>query len=247
MRGRHSPRFLVACMPKSGSTFLTVTIASLPGLKQRSLIRHGGRREQELDPGKLRKHSRSSYAAQHHVRYNEGTKWAIERFNLLPIVLTRDIFDVCISLKDHFRREGVENPMGYVNVGMTDWEDDRLELYIAQMIIPWYFNFYLTWLDAEWKISVNYTELKNSPGEALERIIREAGLSFTSENVDAAIEKASNGQTRKNASIEGRGISLNQRAREHIFSLAAHYPDVDFSELGIIRKNTTILNAKYRN
>jgi hypothetical protein len=63
--GYQTAHFLVACMPKSGSTFLTEALASLPGFKRAVLVPQHGRREQELERRQLQKYWFAKYATQH--------------------------------------------------------------------------------------------------------------------------------------------------------------------------------------
>src|ERR1700735_4223003 len=59
---------LIACMPKSGSTFLSDVIGQCPDFRRAVLTPSAGRREQEIDEQLLRRLDRVSFVAQHHVR-----------------------------------------------------------------------------------------------------------------------------------------------------------------------------------
>lgn len=150
-------------MPKSGSTYLTAILGRMPGMKIVSLVPGYDRREQELDIGMLRATDGIDYVAHHHVRFSRPTMTLLDHFCIKPVVQVRNIFDIVVSIKDHLRNESIEGSMGYVVPEMVRWDDQQLERFIVQMMIPWYFNFYMSWRDCESRILVRYEELIRTP------------------------------------------------------------------------------------
>ena len=228
-----SQHLLVACQPKSGSTYLTRIISCLPDFRTASLVPGYGRREQELDASLLASFHSSNYVAHHHVRYSEATGVLLNRFHVKPVVLVRDIFDIVVSLRDHFRRESVESSMGFVFPYMKDWPDAQLEGFIAQMIVPWYFNFYLSWLECENRFMLNYEDLRTDAFAAVMSINDHFSLGYDSVAINRAVELANSSFTRKNQAIAGRGASLDAATKDAIYEMASYYDGVDFSPMGI--------------
>lgn len=226
---------LVACMPKSGSTFLSAALANLPGFQGVGLSPGYGRREQELDPLLMLFNHRTNYVAQQHVRYSATTEMWRQNFGIKPVVLVRGIFDVIPSIRDHFRREDTVAPMGYVTQEMAEWEDSKLDYFIATMLIPWYFNFYRSWLDCKDKLMVRYEDLNADSVSVVRRIVEHHGLGFSRETIESAVNKAQGGFTRRNQAIVGRGQGLGEEVKARIYEMADFYPGVDFSPIGIIR------------
>ncbi|MEM8662881.1 MAG: hypothetical protein AAGF49_02005, partial [Pseudomonadota bacterium] len=92
-RPRHPIHILLACMPKSGSTFLAQILINMPGMRRERLVPDFERREQELCPQRLREAQALTeglhrvwrergepralaprgFAAQHHVRHSRPT------------------------------------------------------------------------------------------------------------------------------------------------------------------------------
>ena len=99
------PHVLVACMPKSASTFLTGVLAELPGMRRAPLTAAYGWREQTLDVVQLARFDLEFYVCQQHLRYSADVGALIGEYRLTPVVLTRNIFDVVASVRDHFRNE----------------------------------------------------------------------------------------------------------------------------------------------
>lgn len=227
-------RVLLACMPKSGSTFLCNAIAALPKFTATTLVPEWGRREQEIDESSLEKASfLGNFVAQHHVRYSDSTRNLIVKHALSSIVLVRNIYDVIPSFIDHHRNESLLHPMAFVPEGIQSWSFDESALFVTNMIIPWYFNFYLSWDEVQDKLIVKYEDWVSQPENELSRICRYLQLDVTSQDIQFAVSTTINASPRKNTVRPGRGALLPQECIDHVNTMARFYRDVDFSPLGI--------------
>lgn len=224
---------LIACMPKSGSTYLRMLLAGLPDMRSASLVPGHGRREQELDVGRLRATYSLNYVAQHHIRYSSPLGELLDQFDVKPIVLVRNIFDIVISVRDHFRNESVEGSMAYIHPDMILWEDRKLEHFIVTMCIPWYFNFYMSWTDCSAKCLVRYEDLVHSPASVVGVICKEFSVESSPEMIDRTVDAANMLNTRKNQGIIGRSKDLEDTTKEQILEMASFYEDVDFTPIGL--------------
>ena len=105
-------RILLACMPKSGSTFLSDLICALPDFKRAKLSpTPAGGRQHELDEGRLRRAGHGNFVGQVHVLNSDWTAKMCTDFGLKPVVLVRSLPDAIVSLRDHIRREGGAGPL----------------------------------------------------------------------------------------------------------------------------------------
>lgn len=205
----------------------------LPGFEGTSWVPDYGRREQELCLDRLNSDllckRNSSLVAQHHVRYSSTTAEYIERFDLKPLVLVRRFFDVVPSLIDHHRNTSIVYPMAFVQSDVVAWDIERAAHFVVDMVLPWYFNFYVSWLECDSKCLVTYEELQSSPAELIEDICFAFGISSCPSEIEAAIKKASSSQTRLNFGVVGRGDTLPDSCKEKIYKMARYYTGVDFS------------------
>jgi len=224
---------LLACFPKSGSTYLSAVLANLPGFSKVQLVSVYGKREQEIEPALIALNADRNYVAQHHVRYSEATAELIRQFSLKPIVLVRNIFDAIISFRDHIRNESVLFPMAYASPCCVAWDDERLETFIADMIAPWYFNFFASWSEAPEKLLLRYEDLQSNPHAVLRCARSHFNIACTDKDIEAAILAAQSQATRKNKAINGRGQSLSENARLHIHRLASYYDGLDLTPMGL--------------
>jgi hypothetical protein len=198
-----------------------------------SLVPGYDRREQELDIGMLRAADGIDYVAHHHIRFSRPTMTLLNHFCIKPVVQVRNIFDIVVSLRDHLRNESLEGSMGYVAPGMERWDDAHLERFIVQMMIPWYFNFYMSWLDCRSKCLVRYEDLIRNPESVVAGICEQAMLKFSAEQIAYSIQAADQSFTRKNVGVAGRGQGIKDETRYLVHDMAAFYDGVDFSPLGL--------------
>jgi len=219
---------LLACMPKSGSTFLSTAIGNLAGFRNGSFIPAYDRREQELDDRYIRKWRFSGHRAviaQQHVRFSQPTQGLIKRFDMKTVVLIRDLFDVIVSIRDHFRHDVTTSPMAFFNERHRTLDDRQLEEAIARLEMPWYINFYMSWREANGVVWVNYEDLARDPHASIEKILDSCGLSVCDTAVERAIEMARHGKTRFNRGITGRGGSLAPETRKIVLDALKFYPE----------------------
>ena len=224
---------LLACMPKSGSTFLSATIGHLPNFYNVSLVPGFERREQELDHLNLLYYNRMNFIAQHHVKYSETLKKQMNQFSIRPLVLIRNIFDVMVSLRDHIRAESRIGPLVYIPFNVSKWSDEKLEIFLAINCIPWYISFYLSWQECEKKLLINYADLLLNPNAVLDQIFSYANININTKHKKLILEKGGNSFTRKNKAVNGRGKDIHPEARAHIMRVVSYYDEYDLSPIGI--------------
>lgn len=248
-------RIIVACMPKSGSTFLAAMIANLPGMRRVSLVPGHMRREQEICLKRLEEENAKTrlitelyrrkelvvpirprgFVAQMHLRYSEPTAEILENYNITPVVLVRNIFDIVMSVRDHFYSTGPHMAMAYCSEAMRKWPEEKMHHFIADMVIPWYINFFMCWRDCPNKLLVTYEGLTSNNENTLRDVAAFAGIRVSKKAIADAIANTDQAKTRKNKATVGRGQELAQSVKDKILHLASHYPNVDFSPIGLPR------------
>lgn len=252
-RGANSRAVLVACMPKSGSTFLSTVLASLPGYRREHVVPSYHRREQELeeseierafeatqtlrrafDRGELRTpHRPRAFVAQHHVKHNIGSQAMIEKYGLVPVCLVRNIFDVVVSLRDHVVRESPDTSAAYIDESMAQWPPERMYEFLVDMAVPWYLHFYVSWFKADNRVLVTYEDLVADPRREVRRILKFGQLPWNSDGIEEALERAAGQDVRRNVGTVGRGAGLPAELKDRVRHYCGYYPEVDFAPIGI--------------
>jgi hypothetical protein len=227
-------------MPKTGSTFLTNTLSELTGFEKYGLSFRFRNNEQELYlPHLIDTYSRG-IDTQQHVRANESTLQLLESFNIRPVILVRNLFDIIVSLYDHLHKDSLEMPMFLVNDQFYSLGNAKKRYdFIIEMGLPWYFSFYVSWyyacqhsrIKALW---VTYEEVMRDKVAALKSIIDFYGIEKTDDEIRLSIERSSRGNIRLNKGISGRGKSeLTKEQQGKIIKYTKYYPGIDFSKIGI--------------
>ena len=228
-------RVLLACMPKSGSTYVCKIFAQLPGFVEAVLVPGYGRREQELCHERLLAYAATpeSFIAQHHVRYSHVTRSYIEEFSLEPVVLVRNVFDVVPSLIDHHRLDSTVYPAAFAPEECAGWDFERAAAFVTYMAIPWYFNFFVSWTACQEKILVTYEDVILDAIGVMRRICDFWRIDVPRRDIAEAVLRADALPTRKNLAVRGRGDALPQTCKRHIRNMAAFYSGTDFSSIGL--------------
>jgi len=223
-------RILVACMPKSGSTFLTDVLSKLPGMRRAHLVAGYGRREQEFDLEQLINHSGLNYVSQLHLRPSQLTRELLAAFSLRPVFLYRNIWDVMASLRDHMHAHSLDWSMARIDPAFREWDELRQYQFLARAMMPWFIDFYVSWTVEPDKLAVSYEELMADPEGITGRIAAWAGLDTTAEDIMRALAETGHSAT-FNKGGSGRGKAVPPAARADVEALARFYPDVDFTPL----------------
>ena len=224
--GRPPAHILIACMPKSGSSFLSGVIERLPGYRRVQLIPDYDRREHELDEFCLRQVDRHSYVAQHHVRYSHWTGAMCRDYTLAPVVLVRNLLDVAVSLRDALRKDGPVWPFIFAEPHHAGLSDAELEEMIVRLALPWYVNFYMGWRQAPDALLVQYEDLMADPVGTVRRVLAHAGEAASTADIEAAVrEVTADDQTRFNVGLVGRGAGLRPDLVRDVLQMVDFYPE----------------------
>lgn len=243
LRRRTKAHILIACMPKSGSTFLATAMAAHNGFRRVRLVPAWGSREQELCQIRLSRYNHAPYVAQHHVRNSEWTQQLITTYGMTPIVLVRDLCDVVVSFRDHLRKESRVFSMAYFTEDHLRLEDAALEEAIIRLAMPWYLNFYAGWRADPNAMIVFYEDLLANPIKTVASVFERANVNTNVDQIALALQRCEKGQTRFNVGITGRGCSLAREASAAMLRLLDCYPEFNGDELFKRTRNTATTNA----
>jgi len=231
----------LVCAPKSGSTWLTRILQDTLKWDSVKLVPSFGNREQEVDLSPLlAKGITGNLLTPHlHCRYSEYTHEIIDNLDTKVILQVRDIFDTLISFYDHIEKEGPTFPSGYMN--QESWDalsEFQRWSYLTDLVIPWYFNFYCSWLcsplykDGRVKL-ITYNELRNHTVDTVSDVLKFCEEPTDSIRIQKTLDKLKKKNTRQNKGIVGRGDSLPQELKDRIKSFTQYYPTVDFTPMGL--------------
>lgn len=230
---------VIACMPKSGSTFLNQAITHLTGYEQAQLTFAYLQNENELYLPHLRAVAERNTVTQIHCRATEANIQLLQAFGIRPIVQMRSLYDLVVSYTDFWDKGATKNTF-FAGRWDSFERADKFDIIIDNWI-PWYLAFYVSWMDVirdkrlECHI-VRYEDMVDDKSNTLAQIAGFYGLSQTLVECVRVVESVDGqgAQTRLNKGIVGRGNDqLTDAQKDRIRRLASYYPDVDFGLIGI--------------
>lgn len=232
---------LVSAFPKSGSTYLTRLLSEVTGYPRGHFVQFYGHNEQDLCEFRLMNSLGGKHVIHQHVKGTNNNILLMKKYNIKPVVLVRNIFDVLYSLRDHIKNEDHKTPICYVHKQYISMDENEKLSYLARFCIPWYLNFYVSWLEASEEIAtfwLTYEELFSPRKDKLvSEILGFNGLQFDLDLIQNSVMKmkSENKNIRLNVGRSGRGGQLPSADREAIFDMARAWslPSGTFDRIGI--------------
>lgn len=181
---QRGPNVYIACMPKSGSSFLANSISK--GLNHSFSIITSSRsknpshfginpREQELCElaivKKLITNKKDSLVAQHHTKASPYTTQILSAYNFRIIVIVRNIFDLIVSADDMWMKWDMSNPYNNgPNILPLNFNEMKLEnryKILAYSLGIWCIQFYASWMRQK-KMGTTFLEVNYDTDIALD-------------------------------------------------------------------------------
>ena len=230
---------VVACFPKSGSTFLTRKLSALPTCLLEPLVPFGERREQELDEGiireVLRKHKGGHVIAHQHVRLNANTADLAIRYPIRFVVLVRDLMDCLVSLADHMSDESTLFPQSFWSNRLhDDLEKANLSRIHAVTVTnaPWFINFYLSWVLWQEEYPEIPPPLFQNVESTITSLVSQFGIQAGKNDITRVLEEQTFSRLNKGISGRGRKYFLkDSKAASALDQIIQCYPNIDFSQI----------------
>ena len=149
--------FLVA-QPKAGTTHMTFCLKRYFNAEYGSvnLWENRGIEVQDILPQKTHELilSPTNFIVKPHMQATPNNLNTLHHFQIRPIIMTRDIFDTVISMRDHFNKdiESDSRKMVPMPLGMPFYHDSYQQLdplqrtdYIIDYVAPWLLMFQYGW------------------------------------------------------------------------------------------------------
>ena len=210
---------LIACMPKSGSTFLRLCLQEILKYKRGRFNYAFERQEQELYYPYMIDLWNKNVVIQQHLKATGPNLQLLNKFSIQPVILTRNIFDVVVSIRDYLLKEGVEKfPSVYATDEFLKMQKSDQYDFIITYALPWYFFFFVSWQNAIYEnkinaLMLNYEELIDNWEYSIIKILKYYNLEYNRNDVNTGIQSVyslKNINYRFNRGVCGRGmIELN--------------------------------------
>jgi hypothetical protein len=240
LSGKDKPMIVVAAAPRTGSTFLSNVLIQVTKLQNFRLCSGYSTNEHDLYLPALCMMNNSGCVSQMHMKGTFHNASLMNRFNIRPIILVRNIFDIVASLFDDLRMKEERSGYHIGKIGFSflwldsatkNLNDDDLIDMIIDLAIPWYVNFYVSWYRLTEQhivnpIWVNYEDLMNDKNNTVISILNFIDFPFNGEINSTILNKK---HSTYNKGGSGRGdIFLSDERKRRIMKKFSYYEDVNF-------------------
>lgn len=234
-----APHLFIACLPKSGSSFLRNALLQVTGFRDTFLFYAGAPNEHDLYLPTLLEFATVPTVTQQHARASEANVHLLQGFGMRPVVLVRNLFDALVSLDD-FYHSGASFSTFFFPDYLRLTPEERLDLIVDQ-VAPWYLQFYASWVRVEQErrlplLWLTYEEMIADKPGTLRRLLEFWHLPRDEARLAAALSQVEGDRkaTRFNQGVTGRGeLRLSVAQRERIVRLTRSFPLTSFARLGI--------------
>ena len=233
--GKH---LLIACFPKSGSTFLKEVLVQATGFPEQHLAFANGQNDTGLYLPDMLNSARDDNVTQIHLRATNSNLNMLQGFSIRPVILVRNIYDVLLSFKEF--HDQISNQISFFDRYDSLDEDQRLDLIVDDRA-SWYIGFFAGWqravragqIDALW---LTYENLMENKVDKVSEVLRFYGVERSREAISGVIDQVNGNKaaTRFNKGVSGRGrAQFSDAHRAQISRIAGYHPDTDFSMIGL--------------
>ena len=223
---------------KSASTFFALALAAATGRRMVPAVPSFDWREQEFDSfGTLALRDRA-VVLHSHTRYSSATRYFLREVGTPPVLIVRDLLDSLMSLWDHLRDDGPEVPMALVHQRDLRRDDAEMLDFLVDVVAVWYVQFFAGWMRASATAGqcagarLRHRDRRHGHGDRIG--LPACRRSDTTHGGHLpVIEEVRLAKPRFNQGTSGRGARFGRDRLARVERLAAFYPDVDFSPIGI--------------
>ncbi len=216
-RSGHS--IFIAAMPKSASTYLVRLIEEATGFIPHSYT-YNPHQEQDLYLPRLTDGYGMNTVSHQHTRPSPKNLDLMEKFNIKPVILTRNLPDVIISHKYLLLKDSLNQPSVHAPEEFKSWHEDKQLDFIVDFAGSWCTQFVGQWhehaKDALW---LTYEDVTASPEKALAQVLDYYHISYKDEDIQKAVKVV------VNSDKEGHGKKLSKAQLDRLKQFASHYPD----------------------
>ena len=235
---RRAPCLFVSAFPKSGSTFLVTALVHTSGYS-RYFLGQNFNSEHDLNFPRLVDSWAMPIVSHQHTRATPPNLEYLKQFKIRPVILTRNLSDCLVSLRDHLCKESLITPTFCAQQGFADWSAEQQFDALVDLAAGWYLDFYSGWRQAQAAgvdmLWLDYSTLVTQPGQSLKQVMDFYRLPISDAQIQDAVNRTMThgNTTRKNVGISGRGQSALTGAQfTRLEALTRHYPDTDFTSIG---------------
>jgi len=231
---------LVTSFPKSASRRLVDMFNSVPNIVEVNLNFSLRAVEAEsLDFGYLTAYQLLDYISHLHTHCYYTLPLHLQFFDVRTIILTRNIFDVLVSIKDHLDKSNHLSHIVHVPESYSEFSDEEKYNFVINHVTPWLIKFHISWDKAirkNWVIAtwLDSSDFIKNPMISMEKIFTELKIDKNDFDFEKMIKYADEKKSNLNVGIAGRGNRILSKNQIQMVKLIAEpYREHDMSLIGL--------------
>jgi hypothetical protein len=225
----HPPVIFCSYLPKVASTYLFAVIQELTGFVYRNISWGYDQNEQNIIFNTAINYVHESYVSKLMCKATQANLEIIEIMAFKPLIITRPITDIIISLNDHFENESYLWPHIYLNKEFLKYSQTKRLDIIIDHFTPWTIDYLNSWIDAKKRLTnllwITYDDITKDLENTLILIQDYYQIKFNLSKLKSIQEKVRTKKNRFNIGVTDRGKSiLTQDQHDRLASFFKHHP-----------------------
>jgi sulfotransferase family protein len=190
---KNATHVFIACLPKSGSTFLAKTLADATGFDFFQFQTIRGTHDHNIDVGLFLSNLNKDTVTQLHIKPNNLNGELFKKYKVKVVFLHRSIIDSLKSFHNHILNENNEWFMFSVAKDFNHWAIEKQFNFLIDLVVPWYINFLVSWKaeinKKEIKIlDIDFEDFKNDNFTTIKEILFFYNLRLSDDKIESAIK-----------------------------------------------------------
>ncbi|MGS2726865.1 sulfotransferase domain-containing protein [Psychroserpens sp. BH13MA-6] len=222
----------IACLPKSGSTFLANALVNTTNFDFIQFQPVRGTNDHNLDPGVFLSSLNKNTVTQLHIKPNDSNRLYFVEHQIKIVFLYRDITSSLKSFYNHILNENDQWFMFTVARDFKDWDIEKQFDFLIDLVVPWYINFLTSWqleiakneLDI---FELDYQEFVDNNESTIRRILEFYNLDFDEALITEGLKKSYDKKDtlRYNKDTKRVKYDFSKSQLDKIHQLVSYYPE----------------------
>jgi len=222
---------LIACLPKSGSTFIAKTLCEITGFKFVQFQPVRATNDHNIDSAVFYNNLSINTVTQLHLKPNLLNRKLLIENRIKVIFLYRGILDSLRSFNNHILSENDQWFMFTATNNYEEWAEEKQFDFLIDMVLPWYINFITSWrIELELKeidiLEIDYDDFNHDNENTLRKVLKFYGLNYSDEIIQKGLNFSFTKKTqlRYNKDLIKKKYTFNDKQLKRIKNMISYYP-----------------------
>lgn len=227
---REANHIFIACLPKSGSTFISDTLVNITSYDFVQFQPIRGTNDHNIDKGFFLENLNKNTVTQLHVKPNSHNKLIIKKYNIKVVFLYRSITASLKSFHRHILEENNQWFMFSMADDYNNWDNEAQMNFIIDLVLPWYLNFLVSWKNELKKkeikiLEIDYDDFKSDNSVVLNKILKFYNISKPEEEILDGLNMSYNNKENLRFNSQSYNYNFTPEQLKKISSMINYYSE----------------------